>query len=155
MAQHYVLGLGNYLRGDDGIGLSVIDHLVDRNVTGGFEAIGVGNNGMQVLTYFREDVDRILVVDAALMGLEPGDFRIFEPDSVDSMKLIGNISTHEDDILKLIGLGTKLGYHVPDIKILAIEPKSTDSGPGLSRELSGNMQTYADAAATEIADWLS
>jgi len=151
MPQHYILGLGNYLCRDDGIGLYVVDYLLDHDLTGDFEAIGVGNDGMQVLTYFREDVGRILVVDSAVMGLKPGDYRIIEPVSVDSKKLVGNISTHEDDVLKLIELGTRLGYHVPSVRILAIEPGVMDPGPGLSPELQSSLETYVEVAIAEIA----
>jgi hydrogenase maturation protease len=146
----YVLGLGNYAMGDDSIGLRVIEHIADANLESGFEAVEIGNNGMQVLTYFEEETERIVVVDAADFGGTPGEWTAFSPEDVETHKVVGNISTHEGDILKLIELARKIEQPIPPIRIIAIQPKSMAMDDSLSPELEANFDTYVKAVLTEI-----
>ncbi len=149
--RRYLLGLGNYAMGDDGIGLRVVEYIAEHGLEQGFEAVEVGNDGMQVLTYFRDDVEKLVIVDCAKMGREPGDCLVFGPEDVDSRKLVGAVSTHEGDALKLIALGRQLDCPIPEIRIVAIEPKSLDMEMGLSDILSERMPVYVETAVAEIA----
>ena len=146
----YVLGLGNYAMGDDSIGLRVIEHIADHGLENGFEAIEVGNNGMQVLTYFDDDTERIVIVDAVDFGGAPGDCTSFAPDDVETHKTVGNISTHEGDILKLIALARQIDQVIPPIRIVAVQPASMTVDTGLSPELEKNFETYITRVMDEI-----
>ncbi|MBT3296490.1 MAG: hydrogenase maturation protease [Verrucomicrobia bacterium] len=148
----YLLGLGNYAMGDDSVGLRLVEHIAEKGLEDGFEAIEVGNNGMLVLTYFREDTDLLLVVDAVCYGGAPGEFTVFTPDDVDTQKVTAGISTHEGDILKLIELAKQIDQHIPPIKILAIQPASMDVDQGLSPELEMRFEEYVQAALREIRE---
>ncbi len=146
----YVLGLGNYAMGDDSVGLRIIEHIADNGLEDGFEAVEIGNNGMNVLTYFEEDTEKIVVVDAADVGKAPGEVVCFSPDEVESQKVVGNISTHEGDILKLIELARQIDQPIPPIRVVAIQPKTMAMEDALSPELEENFQTYVDAVINEI-----
>jgi hydrogenase maturation protease len=146
----YILGLGNYAMGDDSIGLRIIEHIADNNLEDGFEAIEIGNNGMNVLTYFEEDTEQIVVVDAVDFGGNPGDCISFSPDEVESKKIVGNVSTHEGDILKLIELAKQIGQPIPPIRILAVQPKNMKMSDCISPELQGNFDKYVEQVIQEI-----
>lgn len=146
----YLLGLGNFAMGDDSVGLRIVEHIVEQDLDKGFEAIEVGNNGMLVLTYFRDDTDALLVVDAVRHGETPGNFTIFAPEDVETQKVAGGISTHEGDILKLIELARQIDQPIPPIKILAIEPESMEMNPELSPALKDRFQEYVLAATEEM-----
>jgi hydrogenase maturation protease len=146
----YILGLGNYVMGDDSIGLRIIEHIADNGLEDGFEAVEIGNNGMNVLTYFEDDTELIVVVDAADTGATPGEVVCFSPDEVDSKKVVGNISTHEGDILKLIELARQIDQPIPPIRIVAIQPKSMAMADTLSPELEANFSTYIQTVLNEI-----
>ncbi len=146
----YLLGLGNYAMGDDSIGLRIVEHIAAEGLDDSFEAVEVGNNGMLVLTYFQDDTDLLLVVDAVDFGAEPGAQTVFTPDQVDSHKVTSGISTHEGDILKLIDLAKQTGLPIPPIRILAIQPGQMDVDQGLSPELEAKFQDYVLAALHEM-----
>ncbi len=146
----YLLGLGNYAMGDDGIGLRIVEHIAEQRLDNGFEAVEVGNNGVLVLTYFREDTDLLVVVDAVQFGGEPGEFTVFTPDEVESHKVTAGISTHEGDILKLIALAKQIDQPIPPMRILAIQPASMKADQGLSPELEARFQEYVVAALHEM-----
>ncbi len=146
----YVLGLGNFAMGDDSIGLRIIEHIADNGLEDGFEAVEIGNNGMNVLTYFEPDTEKIVVVDAADVGKAPGEAVCFSPDEVDSQKIVGNISTHEGDILKLIELARQIDQHIPPIRIVAIQPKTMAMQDALSPELQSHFDAYVDTVIREV-----
>ncbi|MBL7076363.1 MAG: hydrogenase maturation protease [Kiritimatiellae bacterium] len=146
----YLLGLGNYAMGDDSVGLRIVEHIAEQGLDDGFEAVEVGNNGMLVLTYFNEDTDLLVVVDAVHYGGAPGEFTVFTPDEVQTHKVTGGISTHEGDILRLIELAKQIDQPIPPIKIFAIQPASMDVDQGLSPELEERFQEYVLAVLHEM-----
>ena len=104
----YLIGMGNYSMGDDGIGLRITEHISDNMLDDGFEAIEVANNGMQLLTYFDDNTEKLLIVDAVKFGGKPGEHILFSPEDVKTQKVVGTVSTHEGDILKLITMAEEL-----------------------------------------------
>lgn len=147
----YIIGMGNYAKQDDGIGLRVVEYIIDNNLDDGFIAIEAANDGLSVMGYFSEDTERILIVDCALVGLEPGESMIFDVDDVDSKKLVGTISTHEGDILRIVELARGLGYAVPPVKVLAIQPESMEMDMSLTQTLEKKLEEYVKIAITEIS----
>jgi len=146
----YVLGLGNYAMGDDSIGLRIVEAIADQGLEDGFEAVEVGNDGMQVLTYFDESTERIVIVDAVDFGGAPGDVTIFSPDEVETHKVTGNISTHEGDILKLVELAKQIDQYIPPIRIVAIQPEVMSVDSGLSDRLAGRFDDYVQAVLDAV-----
>jgi hydrogenase maturation protease len=148
--KRYIAGLGNYAMMDDSIGLRVVEYIQDNDLMDGFDIIEVKNDGMLLLTHFTEDVEMIVVIDSARMGKAPGEFMVFSPEEVRSRKAISHISTHEGDILKLIELASQMDLSIPEIKILAIEPKSMEAEMGLSEPLQDRFMEYVEAAIEEV-----
>lgn len=145
-----LIGFGNYSRGDDGIGLRLVEAIAERGLDTDFEAVEVGNDGMKLLTYFAADVGRILVVDCARMGMAPGEARIFSPDEAESVKVVEGLSTHEGDVLAVIELGRRLGLPAPEIRLLGIEPASLAMEMELSPLLAARFEALLAMAVAEI-----
>ncbi len=151
-ARRYLLGFGNYARGDDGIGLHLVEYICAHGMNRGFEALELRNDGLQLLNYLVPQTERILVADCALMEERPGTHRLFRPEDVDSRKLAGGISTHEGDLLTLLEMGRRLGLPVPDLWILAVQPQSLHDSMELSDVLRHRLPDYADAAIQVLTD---
>ena len=67
-----VIGLGNPLMGDDGIGLAALEQLGgSRQLPGGVELVDGGTWGMNLLPLI-EDADRVVFLDAIDAGHSPG-----------------------------------------------------------------------------------
>jgi hydrogenase maturation protease len=146
-----IFGFGNYLKGDDAIGLEVVHYINDKmDIDKRLKAVDIGNDGMLMLTYFEDDLDKVLIIDCAMVGLEPGNYRIFTPDEVKSKKKLANVSTHESDIIKIIELGKSIGYKIPSIKLLGIQPVSMKDNTNLSDLLKSKLHHYAEIAIQEV-----
>lgn len=145
-----MIGMGNYARQDDGIGLRVVEHIVDNNLDSTFIAVEAGNDGLSVLNCFSADTEKILIVDCALIDIQPGDYRMFDVDEAFSRKEIAGISTHEGDIMKIVAMGRALGYYMPPIRIFAIQPESLEMDMELSGTLARRMPEYIEKVIKEI-----
>ncbi len=134
--------------GDDSIGLRLIEAIADRrlDVEAGFGMAEIGHDGLRLVTFFREDVQKIVIVDCVRMGREAGDVAVFSPEEVVSKKQVGGYSTHESDILKTIELARGLGYPIPPITIMGIEPLMMEPSMELSPLLKGRFEEYLQRA---------
>ena len=93
-----VLGLGNPLRGDDGIGSRVVEELIRRGLPEGVTALDGGTGGLDLLQVL-EGWERVVVVDAADVGREPGQFVRFTPDQA----RLAEAAARGDDAARAVG----------------------------------------------------
>ena len=123
-----VLGFGNRLWRDDGVGSRIAEALQDNEnldaVDGGF----VPENHLESVA--ATNPDTILMIDAADFGGLPGEMRLLKPGDV----ALAGISTHA-------GSPQMLGRYLEartgaSVALLAIQPKDTSEGDELSREVS-------------------
>jgi hydrogenase maturation protease len=146
----YLIGVGHSAMSDDGVGLKVVEQIARRGLDQGFEAAAIADEGTRLLFYLTENTDKVVIVDAVDMGLEPGDYRLFTPEEVESRKMTRGLTTHEGDILKVIELAARLGYPIPPITILGIQPGNLGPGLELSPALESRFDTYLRVALDEV-----
>ena len=123
--KYILLGIGNELRGDDGIGPYVADNLFDDD----WLVLNCGTapgNFTQVVK--RHKPELVVMVDAAEMGLQPGQYRRLSLEKADTIYL----STHA---LPLSYLATYLNRFCADVVIIGIQPKCIEMSQELSVEL--------------------
>lgn len=147
----YLVGAGNYLAGDDAVGPRVIEHVVACGLDRGFVAVDLSTDALSLIAYLNVDTEAVLVVDAAHLGLAPGDFRIFSPDEVETQKELSGLTTHEGDVLKVVELARGAGYPIPPLAVMGIEPCEIGVGMTLSGRLEERLPTYAAAAIEHLA----
>ena len=73
-----ILGIGNYLMGDEGIGVHIANRLEHENLPEGVSVLDGGTGGFHLLGYF-ENYDHLILVDATLDGNTPGTIRLIKP----------------------------------------------------------------------------
>jgi hydrogenase maturation protease len=142
----YLIGLGNYTAFDDSVGVRLIEHVVSHGLERGFRAIDLGANPLNLVAYLDPATTAILLVDAAHMGLAPGDTKSFWPDEVVSAKKVGGLTTHEGDVLKIVEIARAAGQHVPRLAFFGIEPALVKNEIGLSKILTARLGAYAHEA---------
>lgn len=73
-----ILGIGNYLMGDEGIGVHVANRMELEVLPAGIDVLDGGTGGFHLLEYF-EMYDHIILIDATLDGKAPGTIRMIKP----------------------------------------------------------------------------
>ncbi len=116
-----LVGLGNDFMGDDGVGVAVAKIIEKRGLLPNVDLLEGSIDGFTLLGLMPK-YDRVIVVDAADMGLEPGEWRAFDAKA----ELLGrNLKTftHFFSLGEALELAERLGLELPPVKIYAIQPK--------------------------------
>ncbi len=147
--QHLViLGIGNILLSDEGIGVHVANELCKRELPEHVSVVEGGTDGFRLLNIITE-ADRLIVVDAVRGGGEPGSIYRFDIDDVKRCPSGFKTSVHQIGILEVIDLSGLIGK-TPITTIIGIEPKSLDMGMELSPEISEKMPRIIEIVLDEV-----
>jgi len=145
-----VVGLGNPLMGDEGVGVQLIRMLADcADSFPGVEFRDLGTGGMNVLHAIR-GYRKAVFIDCAVMGETPGALRRFSRQDVRSARDVSGISLHETDVLEVIDLSRRLNECPSEIVLFGIEPLNISPGEGLSPPLAGRINDYLLAIKAEL-----
>ncbi len=145
-----VLGLGNPLMADEGIGVYLVEQLMQRASSyPKVDFFDAGTGGMTVLHRI-EGRDRAIFIDCAFMGQEPGVIRRFTPDEVRSTKVLAHQSLHEADLLRVLGLAEELGQCPDRVVIFGIEPEAVEPRQGISDVLIDRIEDYLAEIVCEL-----
>jgi hydrogenase maturation protease len=139
-----VIGLGNPLLSDEGIGVHLIRKLSEhQDEFPSVEFIDAGTGGLNIL-HLIANRKRAVIIDCAKMGKKPGTIKQFKPADVQTTKKMTHFSLHEADILRIIDLSRQLGECPEQILIFGIEPESLELGQSLSETLTDKIDLYID-----------
>ena len=132
-----VLGMGNTLRGDDGIGPHIIDELKKKNLPDSIELVDIGSDAFSIIDHFEKE-QPVLVIDCAQMGKEPGEIVKFEVKDENLPILDKAISIHGFGFSDVYKLATNL-YKNIQCTIIGVQPKSLEFNTGLSDEVKNKI----------------
>ena len=76
--QILILGIGNYLMGDEGVGVHAANRLQEMDLPIAFEVVDGGTGGFHLLEYF-EKHEHVILIDATLDKNELGTIRLIKP----------------------------------------------------------------------------
>ena len=145
-----VIGVGNPMRGDDGVGPAVIDALrvAEDRLSPGVELVAVDGEATRVIELWRER-RLAVVVDAVVSGAVPGTVHRFDRPAVDEISSWrAGTSSHAAGVAEAMVLGTALD-RVPDrLVLLGVEAAVIDMGGGLSAPVAAAVPVLV----TEIVD---
>jgi len=139
--KYVLMGIGNELNGDDGVGNTLAREFVER----GWLAIPcetVPENFVSVIE--REKPEVLVMVDAAEMDIEPGDFRVVREERLDSE----GFGTHGMPLSHLV---SNLGRHAGIIIFVGIQPGKTRLGDVVSPVVEDGKKRLMDILRRK--DW--
>ena len=134
-AQDVVVGFGNILLKDEGIGVHIIQNLASLPHKSAREYLLIdGGTCPDVLFHFPEEISTLIVVDAVKGGGEPGTVYRFTPDDI-AFKRASITSLHQLGLREGLGMMKFLGKYPERVIIIGVEPKEIDWGLKISPEL--------------------
>lgn len=137
----FVLGIGNTLEGDDGAGIYIVEEInrlladtknkqTERDIE--ITAIDCNTVPENYTSFIRKQrPDRVILVDAADMALDPGSYRIIPPEKISIL----NVTTHNMPLSFFI---TYISDYCHDIILIGIQPEKIEFGTTLSPIVQGN-----------------
>lgn len=141
-----VIGVGNILMADDGVGPRVIERLIarpDASADGRIEYLDGGTGGLRLINWI-EQARRLLFVDGADFGGRPGQALLVTPDQLRGREQAA-WSLHETDLAAVLKL-TEEYFRCPPTWLLAVQVATV----GQSDRLSDTLESRLDALADEV-----
>jgi hydrogenase maturation protease len=129
-----VIGLGNPLRGDDGIGIVLLHRLQAKRKPSWHEIEFVdGGTGGLSLVHDLARFTHVLLVDAVDFQGVPGDYHIFAAsDFLGSSRPPKSLSTHEPGLAEVLHLAAQLHSLPGIVKVFGVQPADMTYRSGLS-----------------------
>lgn len=147
-----VLGLGNLIRRDDGVGIHAIRMVsADSRLPRDVQIIEGGTFGLDLLSGLR-GVSHLLALDAVDAGASPGTLLRFENEELHSLPI--SKSVHLLGFADLLGAMSLLEDAPREVVLLGIQPEAIDWGVTLSPAVDAALHDLLDAAHTQIMNWL-
>ncbi|VVB62052.1 Hydrogenase maturation protease [uncultured archaeon] len=131
-----IIGLGNPLRRDDGVGILLLQHLQTQKdyLPKNIEYIDGGTSGMNLL-HLLAQFDAVMIIDAVDFKGKPGDTRVFSLNDIQNQKKPMILSTHDSDFLHILRLSQELKELPETLVIFGVQPRDVSHGIGLSKEI--------------------
>ncbi len=147
MKRILVLGIGNILQKDDGIGVHIVNHIAETGMElpGDVELADGGTAGHDLIPLMQGH-DKIIIVDALNVDDRPGSVYRFTPEHLLERK--GAFSLHDVGIKEVIASLRILG-EVPEIEIIGIVPEDIGT---LDIGISDSVRESIPKAVREIFD---
>jgi hydrogenase maturation protease len=147
-----VIGLGNPLMGDDGLGVLAIQRLQDRYVLPpSVEVIDGGTWGMRLLPAI-EDAESLLLIDAIDLGRAPGILVVLSRDEI-PRTFVHKLSPHQIDVGEVVALCDLRGRFPRQALAIGLQPEHIAFGSGLSECVASRLDTVAGAVVHQLEAW--
>lgn len=143
-----ILGVGNVLLTDEGIGVHVANELMKMELPDSVSVVEGGTDGFRLLNVITE-ADRLIVIDAVKGGGEPGSIYRFNIDDIKNVPSGFKTSVHQIGILEVIDLSSLIGK-TPHTTIIGVEPKSLEMNLELSPEIKEKIPKIIELVLEEI-----
>jgi len=153
-----IIGLGNPILGDDGVGWKVVEEIDQRlKIKDSRESLILNHQSLDLdcaavggITLMESLIgyDRAIIVDAVIAHQPVGSVSIFRLDELPDHSTLHTSSAHDASLQTAIAAGKAIGAHLPDeVIVVGIEAEKIYD---FSEELSPEVQAAVPRAADEV-----
>ena len=147
-----IMGVGNLLLSDEGVGVHVARKLMQMDFPPQVEVLEGGTDGFALMHVLLQ-ADRLILVDAVRGGGAPGSIYRFGIEDCPPFPDIYKTSVHQISILEVINLSGLIGS-TPRTTIIGVEPHYLDMGMDLSPEIEAKIPRVIQLIEEEVAAYL-
>lgn len=145
-----VLGVGNLLMGDEGVGVHVAQRLAGHKLPSGAEVLDGGTGGFHLMGVF-EQYEVVVLIDATIDGQAAGTIRLTEPRFASDFPR--SMSTHDiglRDVLEALQITGRLPkIYLITVSVTDLQPMTVNLSPGV-QDAAGQI---VDELYTLLWDW--
>ena len=148
-----ILGVGNLLMGDEGVGIHAIQALAERELPTGVELVDGGTSTLDLLPHLHK-ARRVIIIDALKAGGAPGDiYRCRPEDLVENRE--HPMSLHQVDFVQLMQMAERMGYQIGPAVIYGVEPAEIGWSMELSPEVATKVPKLLELVLEEVQRTIS
>jgi len=143
-----VVGVGNLLLKDEGIGIHIVRALQQRDIP---PDIIIIDGGTSIdLPYYLKDSNKLIIIDAVKAGSKPGTVYRFHPHGID-IESSDMVSAHELGLKKSLEMMKLMENQPGETTIIGVEPKEIGWGTELSTDLQHKVPEIVNIILKEIS----
>ena len=147
-----VLGIGNILLTDEGVGIHILNKLLNEyQFPPEVKLLDGGNLGMGLLTFI-EGSDKLLIIDAISGEGEPGTIYEFAGDKVLAY-FRNKISAHELGIQEILATLEVIGKPITETVVVGVQPLSFEIGLELTPTVSSKVDSIVEKSLATLKAW--
>lgn len=147
-----ILGVGNLLLSDEGVGIRVIERLqAEYELPEQVQVLDGGTLGLDLL-YYLEGVENLLIIDAVEMESEPGTLLRMEGDEVPSFLSI-KMSPHQIGIPDMLFAAKLRDLYPPNVVLWGVQPAELDVSMEMSPLMNARVDVLVGKALAELDAW--
>ncbi len=147
-----VLGVGNKLMSDEGVGVHVIERLAEKyKLPEEVQVLDGGTLGLDLL-YYLEGIENLLIVDAAETGKEAGVMIRLEGEQVPAFMSV-KISPHQMGVPDMLAAARMKDIYPKRIVLWGIQPELVTLGLDLSPVLASKVEFLVEKLVDELRAW--
>jgi hydrogenase maturation protease len=143
-----VLGVGNLLLSDEGVGVHVAQRMMAMDMPPEVQVVEGGTDGFGLINVITQ-ADRMILIDAVKGGGQPGSIYRFEIEDCPPYPDIFKTSVHQISILEVINLSSLIGS-TPRTTIIGIEPACMEMGMQLSSPVEAKIPRVIQMIKEEV-----
>ena len=148
-AKVLVLGIGNLLIGDEGVGCKTASELTRRyTFPPTVECVDGGTAGFELLTMI-DDKEHLILIDALKNDQPPGTVVLVEDEHVPKA-FLARTTPHQLGICDVLAAAQLCDAMPKRLTLYGIEPKQLDVGIGLSPEVEAGMEKTIGAVVEQL-----
>lgn len=146
-----IVGLGNVLMGDDGLGPHVLRAL-DAAYTfdAGVALLDLGTPGLDLIPHLM-DAETAIVVDTVKSVGTPGELRLYRRDQILQRNLAPRVTPHAPGLQETLLTLDLLGRGPREVLLVGVVPGPVDLGLGLSPPVAAAVPAALSAVLDELA----
>jgi hydrogenase maturation protease len=147
-----VIGVGNPLMGDDGLGIAALEHLRDRwRFEPHVDLLDGGTWGLNLLPHV-EGARRVLFIDAINVDAEPGTLVELEREDIPRF-LARKLSPHQIDVKEVLALAELRGTLPEEFVAIGLQPDSVEMRVSLSPALASRLGDLVACVIRRLETW--
>ncbi len=147
-----VLGIGNLIMADDGVGVRVVQRLQQEyRFPPEVKVVDGGTLGLDILPWL-DGVEQLLMVDAVETGWEPGTVVRLVGEEL-PLALKTKLSPHQMGLQDLLAVAELRGHAPGEMVLWGVQPERIDMGTELSPVVAVQVETLTEKVLLELAGW--
>jgi hydrogenase maturation protease len=153
LARVLIVGFGNLLLRDEGLGIHAVQALEKRDLPEGVEVMDGGTSAIDILPYL-EAVDLLIVVDCVDGNQPPGTlYRMGLTDIKYEQE--AHMSLHDINVPAVLQLMKAMGKRPPQTLIIGLQPAAIEEGLDLTEEVAAAMPRLLDYVLSQAKAFLA
>jgi len=147
-----LIGLGNILMGDEGVGVHAVEALKRKyEFPEGVSLLDGGTLGLDLL-HLIEGMDRVLFVDAVDLKRNPGTIAVIEDEDLPSF-LGPKLSLHHVGLSDLLFASSFMGTRPAEISLVGMQPETMEIGLELSKTVTDRFEKLLQVVVEKLREW--